>query len=149
MPVRPITIAESFDAALPLMQANWHESGDDFAFEPSREFYLQAEAMGLLFAVGAFMDEKLVGYAVVTVAPHPFNPAFVVANGNPLYVSPEYRCGLLTGKLMLVAEEQARLRGARKFHWVMRAGSRAADTLCDHGYRCIDMVVEKELTAWA
>jgi hypothetical protein len=34
---------------------------------PSRQFYVNCEAMGLLFAMGAFIGEELVGYAAVTV----------------------------------------------------------------------------------
>jgi GNAT superfamily N-acetyltransferase len=145
MPVRPIAIAESFDAALPLMQANWRETGDAFEFQPSREFYAHCEEKGLMFAMGAFIGNELVGYAVVAVTPHPFNPAVRMASCNPLYVAPQYRCGVLPGRLMLGAEREARERGAHKVYWHMRAGTKAADMLAEHGYECVDNVFAKEL----
>jgi GNAT superfamily N-acetyltransferase len=145
MPVRPIAIADSWDVALPLMQENWRETGDSFPFEPSRDFYEHCERMQLLFAMGAYIGEDLVGYAVVMVAPHPFNPNVKVASGNPLYVVPQYRCGVLPGRLMLGAEREARERGAHKVYWHMRAGTKAAEMLAEHGYSVVDNVLMKEL----
>jgi hypothetical protein len=91
MAVREIDIASHWDAALPLMEANWRETGASFDFAPSLEFFAQAQALGMLLALGAFHEDKLVGYASGIVAPHPFNPAVKVASVNVLYVKPEYR----------------------------------------------------------
>jgi GNAT superfamily N-acetyltransferase len=57
-----------------------------------------------------------------------------VASGNPLYVAPQYRCGVLPGRLMLGAERAARERGAVKVYWHMRADTKAAEMLGEHGY---------------
>jgi GNAT superfamily N-acetyltransferase len=145
MGVREIDIAESWDSALPLMQANWRETGGDFAFVPSREFYVSMQQAGFVFALGAFHDDQLHGYAIVTVAPHPFNPGVRVASVNPLYVDPQFRGGLLPGRLILLAEEKARERGAAKLYMHARAGTALDKVLTKHGYTDCDNVVGKNL----
>lgn len=145
MAVREIDIAEHWDAALPLMAANWRETGCGFDFAPSRDFYVTLQRAGLLFALGGFVDGELQGYTAVALAPHPFNPAVKVASGNPLYVTPQYRGGLMAGRLMLLGEQIAQERGARFAFWHMRSGTRIGDTLGHHGYECVDNVWMKEL----
>jgi hypothetical protein len=54
MAVREIDIAQSWDAALPLMEANWRETGDSFPFAPSREFFVAMQHAQLVFALGPF-----------------------------------------------------------------------------------------------
>jgi len=140
MAVREIDIAEHWDAALPLMQANWQETGCGFGFAPSREFFEAAQQRGLFYAVGGFVDGELAGYCGVTIAPSPFNPSVGVASGNPLYVAPAYRGGALCARLMLAAEQIARKRGATFAFWHMRADTAAGDSLGRHGYECVDNV---------
>jgi GNAT superfamily N-acetyltransferase len=145
MAVREINIAEHWDAALPLMRANWRETGCGFDFAPARDFFVAMQDATLFLALGGFIDGELVGYAGITLAPHPFNPAVKVASGNPLYVTPQYRGGLMGARLMHLGEEIARARGARFAFWHMRSGTRAGDTLGAHGYECVDNVWMKEL----
>lgn len=147
MAVREIDIDESWDAALPLMQANWNETGGQFPFAPARDFYVSMQRAGFVFALGAFHDEQLRGYAIVTVAPHPFNPGVLVASCNPLYVDPQYRGGLLPGRLILLAEEKARERGAVVLYIHARSGTSVDKTLLKHGYEDVDNVVGKTLEA--
>lgn len=145
MAVREIDIAEHWDAALPLMQANWRETGCAFDFAPSRAFFEAAQHHGLFYALGGFIDGELVGYAGITFAPSPFNPAVHVASGNPLYVTPAYRGGAMCARLMLLGEQIARERGAKFAFWHMRADTRAGEGLGRHGYECVDNVWMKGL----
>lgn len=147
MAVRVIDIDEAWDAALPLMQANWRETGDSFEFAPSREFYVAMQNAELVVALGAFHEEVLHGYALVTIAPHPFNPAVTVASCNPLYVDPQFRSGVLPGRLILLAREVARTRKARRLYWHARAGTKLADTLIEHGCEPVDNVVGETVEA--
>lgn len=145
MPVREIDIAEHFDAALPLMEANWRETGCGFDFKPSRELFVQGQAMGMVYAMGAFIGDELVGYASAIVAPHPFNPEVTCASNNVLYVVPQYRSGVLPGRLMLGMERAAQARGARFVFWHTRAGTPVAEMMAEHGYENGDLVMMKEL----
>jgi GNAT superfamily N-acetyltransferase len=145
MAVREIDIDECWDAALPLMAANWRETGCAFDFAPSREFFKTMQSVGLMFALGGYIENQLVGYAGVTLSPHPFNPSVKVASGNPLYVTPQYRGGQMGGRMMLMAEQIAQQRGARFAFWHMRSGTRNGDGLGTHGYLCVDNVWMKEL----
>jgi GNAT superfamily N-acetyltransferase len=85
------------------------------------------------------------GYALVTVAPHPFNPAVRIASVNPLYVTPQYRGGVLPGRLIVMAEEKARERGAHRLYMHARAGTALDKVLLAHGFDDVDNVVGKKL----
>lgn len=145
MPVREVDIAEYFDAALPLMREHWRETGFGFEFNPSRELYERGQAGGYIFALGAFICEELVGYASAICAPHPFNPAVIVASTDTLYVVPQYRGTVLPGRLMHAVREAARTRGARFVLWHTRAGTPLASVLEAHGCEMADTVMMEEL----
>lgn len=146
MPVRPVDIAEHFDAALPLMRANWEETGfAQFPFEPNRDAFVQMQALGFMVAVGAFVMDEMVGYAAATISPHPFSQQLLVASVNPLYVTPDYRDTHLGGRLMHAIREEAKARGAKLLFWHMRAGSAAAQMLVNHGLTPVDNVTMEEL----
>lgn len=145
MPIREVNIAEHFDATLPLMHANWRETGFAFDFAPSKQIYESAQASGVLLALGAFHGEELVGYATAVISPHPFNPVVKMCLTDALYVSPLYRGGALPGKLMLTVERFAKERGAQFVMWHTRAGTGLADMLRKRGYLDADTVVMKEL----
>ena len=87
----------------------------------------------------------MVGYAVITVVPHPHNPAVIVAANDALFVAPDYRHGITSGRLILAAEAEAKRRGARKIVWHARAGTPLATMLQTHGYTPIDVCVGKDL----
>jgi len=150
MPVRPVAIADYWDEALPLMHANWAETGFDFPFAPSRERYVRQQAAGFMFAIGAFapegIAERLVGYSTAIVVAHPFNPDAVhYCCTDALFVQPEHRGSILAGRLLLATEREAKQRGATWISWHTRAGTPFAAMLERHGYAPGDVVVFKEL----
>jgi len=143
--VQVVNPAEWIDKIRPLTQANWAETGFDFPFAPDVEAYGRLWDAGYVFAVGAFVGDEVVGYAVITVVPHPHNPAVVVAANDALFVAPTYRNGITSGRLILAAEAEAKRRGARKIVWHTRAGTPLATMLQTHGYAPIDVCVGKDL----
>jgi GNAT superfamily N-acetyltransferase len=128
-----------------LLADNWAETGFDFDFNPDVAAYRRMYEAGMLFAVAAFDDEKLIGYCTVTVIPHPHNPSVIVAANDALFVTPEYRNGVAAGRLILVAQNEAKRRGAVKFSWHCRYGTPLAEMLISHGYSPVDVVVMKGL----
>lgn len=146
MAVREINIAENWDAARELMAANWRETGDAFPFAPAREFFERLQAGGFMVAFGAYSGNALVGYAGVTISPHPFNPEVLTASVNPLYVAPEHRRGILPGRLIATVRAAARERGAHRLYWHMRAGTAGAQMLAAHGCEMVDNVMAEDLT---
>ena len=143
--VQVVNPAELIDKNRPLIQSNWAETGFDFPFEPDVEAYGRLWDAGYAFAVAAFVGDEVVGYAVITVVPHPHNPAVIVAANDALFVAPAYRNGITSGRLILAAEAEAKRRGARKIVWHARAGTPLATMLQTHGYTPIDVCVGKDL----
>ena len=143
--VKVVNPAEWIDKIRPLIQANWAETGFDFPFDPDVEAYGRLWDAGYAFAVAAFVGDEVVGYAVITVVPHPHNPAVIVAANDALFVAPAYRNGITSGRLILAAEAEAKRRGARKIVWHARAGTPLATMLQTDGYTPIDVCVGKDL----
>lgn len=143
--VEVVNPADWIDKIRPLIQANWAETGFDFPFAPDVEAYGRLWDAGYVFAAAAFAADEVVGYAVITVVPHPHNPAVIVAANDALFVAPDYRHGITSGRLILAAEAEAKRRGARKIIWHARAGTTLATMLETHGYAPIDVCVGKDL----
>jgi GNAT superfamily N-acetyltransferase len=69
----------------------------------------------------------------------------IVASNDALFVHPDVRNGLTSGRLIKAAEAEAQRRGAHKFTWHCRAGTPLADMLTRHGYEPVDVVVARSL----
>ncbi len=115
---------EKFDEALPLLEANWRESGSpiEFKAEDVRQFYAYMAEMGAISAVGAWNDEQLVGYAITTFGPHPMNHSVRICNVDGLFLHPDFRMGI-AGRLMNSVKDLAVIEGAHYIHWHSPAGS--------------------------
>jgi GNAT superfamily N-acetyltransferase len=143
--IRIVDPVETYPQAAVLIEANWAETGFDFPLDLDLEMYRAMVDCGMMFAIAAFDGVELVGYCAVMVVRHPFNKTVVIASNNALFVKPEYRRGLLPGRLILSAEKEAKARGASRFSWQCRAGTPLAKMLEDHGYTPVDIAVMKEL----
>ena len=137
--------AEYIERVRPMLEANWAETGFDFAFAPDVGAYQRMFDAGYCFAVLASFDDHVVGYCTVTVVPHPHNPAVVVASNDALFVHPDMRNGTTSARLIRYAEDEAKRRGAHRFTWHCRAGTPLADMLARRGYAPVDVVVMREL----
>lgn len=138
-------VATHFDSATDLMRANWAETGFDFPFAPSREFYERMQASGAWFAFAAMRDQQMVGYVSAAVTPHPFNPAVVFCASEALFVDPPYRPASVGVRLIHAAEQEGKRRGAHWMAWHCRAGTTLAAVLEQRGYTPADEVVMRRL----
>lgn len=120
-----------FDEAIPLLEANWEESNMpiDFIADDARKVYQYMTAQGILFAVGAYDDDEMVGYCIATIAPHPFNHVVMMVNIDGIYLKPQYRKGRAGVQLMSTIREMAKKRAAYAINWHAPAGSDFAKTL--------------------
>jgi len=137
--------AEVMPSIRPLLDLNWAETGFDFGFDPDISMYQTLFDLGKLFAVSAKVDGEIVGYCTVCVTPHPHNPAIVIAANDALFVHPDHRSGSIGARLIRFAETCAAAKGASRFLWHCRAGTKLAEVLESHGYAPVDTVVMKEL----
>lgn len=128
-----------------VVEANWRETGFDMPFNPSLDFYDTCEKAGTWFAFAAMLGDELIGYSSSWVTRHPFNPEIIFASTEALYVKPEHRKGLTSGRLILATEREAKARGANKICWNTSASTSFASVLKRHGYEELDVVVMKGL----
>ena len=127
-----------------LMASNWEETGFDFPFNPSAEMYQAVVDAGLMFVIGAFDGEQVVGYCTMTVAPTMHNPSVILAANDALFVLPKYR-GITGGRMIRMAEREAKARGACRVLWHTRSGTKLHESMARHGYRPADIVMMKEI----
>ena len=110
--IRPIPIAEILDAHALVAEYVSESAIDGLPKpQPSREIYAMMEATGALQPLGAFIGDRLVGFAVllVTVNPHSGVPLGVTES---LFVASAYRKRGVGLKLLRAVEAAAGNAGA-------------------------------------
>ena len=140
-----VNLMDWWDKAMPLFRQHWAESGFGFEFNPDRVAYGRLCGSGLLFTVLALEDGELLGYCTFVIAPHLHNRSVVCASHDALYVLPERRGGVVSARLMSVAEAEAKARGAMRFVWRPRHGTALSGALERRGYEPLDAAFCKEL----
>ncbi len=131
----------------PLLAENWAETGFDFPLAPDPVLIGKMEDQGVLFALGAFDGEALIGYSGAIIGGHHFNPGVLVCHSSALFVSPRYRAGTTAGRLIHETESEAFRRGGRFMCWNTRSGTSMAAAFIKRGYEPADTVVMRKL--WA
>lgn len=129
--VKLLNLVDCFDDAIPLLKANWKESGNPFELDvnSTKLFYTYMDSLGCLFIAGAYLDGKAVGYCVTTVSPHPLNNSIKICNVDGIYLIPELRGGRASVKLMNAVRGIAKGYKANIIHWHAPAGSKFSETL--------------------
>ena len=129
--VKVVDPLANFDEAAAMLQANWDESGSPIPFvvEDARNFYTYLGQNNALFAVGAWDEGKLIGYCITTIVPHPLNHSVKICNADGMYVLPEYRGGMVLGRIIRAVQRLAQLEGANHLHWHAPAGSEFGEAL--------------------
>lgn len=89
---------------------------------PNREQYETLAEMGMLHALGAYDGEELVGFISYLLTPMTHFSA-CAATTESLFLSPEYRRGLLGVRLIKAALNQAVSQGAKGLYVTAPAGS--------------------------
>lgn len=143
--VREGSLAENIDHMGALFTANWAETGFDFPLKLDTERYKQFEALGILVPVGAWDGDKLIGYSLASVLPHPFNPDMVFGNSDVLFVLKEYRNTSAGARLMAETKRIAKARGAKRFFWHARGDTGFAAMLRNRGLHLADEIFMEEL----
>lgn len=143
--IREIRAADYIDAFMPMLAENWAETGFDFDLVPDVGRIDALQAMGILFVLGAFADDTLVGYSSAMVAGHTYNPAIIMCNSDALFVRKPWRPSSIGARLVLATEQLAAERGATRMLWHTRAGTPFAATLERRGYQPADIVVMKRI----
>lgn len=122
-----------FDEAVPLLEANWRESGSpiEFIAEDTRTFYRNVQRVGALFAAGAYDGADLIGYCIITIIPHPVNHSVIICNADGVYLKPDYRKGRTLALLMEAVRLVARKHSCFSISWHAQSGSDFATVLAE------------------
>lgn len=141
--IRPIAIAELSLVAGDLFEAHWQEIArekDLMVLDPDWPRYEALERNGVLLALGAYEDEKLVGYSVGLITPHLHYRALTFYQNDVLFVSPAARHSRLGVRLIEETEAAAQARGAEWFAWHAKKGSTLDRLLDRRGYAVHDII---------
>lgn len=116
-----VTPLEGITKSQPLHEAHWAEAG-----LPELDINLDFETYSALcdsesFGILVYDGEDVIGYAVIFVssATHTQMP---IAYNDAIYVKPEYRSRGVGGRLILMCEQIAKERGAKRFQWACKEG---------------------------
>jgi hypothetical protein len=61
--IREVGVVESIQKYRDLMLENWRETGFKFDFDPNLEMAQQMQDKGIMFALGAFDGDEMIGYS--------------------------------------------------------------------------------------
>lgn len=122
--IRETTAAEVL-ANAGLMHEHWATVSrikDKYAASPDAERFRLLEAAGLLLVVGAFDDDKLIGYAATIISRH-MHYDFNLAANDALYLAEAYRGTRAGLGLIRETERLAKARGADMITWHAKPGT--------------------------
>jgi len=143
--IREIQAAEYIGKIQPLLAENWAETGFDFDLRPDGSMMQRLQDADLLFVLGAFDDDVLVGYSSALISPHTYNPSIICCNSDALFVRRAWRPRGVGARLILETERVAAEKGASRMLWHTRAGTPLAAALERRGYQPADVIVMKEI----
>ena len=112
---------------------------------PDKELYKKLEFVNMLFCVGIYESELLVGFIIAMVTPLPHYKGVMGATIESFYVTPECRKFGLGKRLLAVAEEKAIALGAEMSFMSAPIDSRLAKAASLFGYRPTTKVYTKKL----
>ena len=143
-----IRLSDWLEEAQPLFIEHWQEVAEVTGVpKPSldRDNLVQMEDDGMIFSVGAFSGEELIGYSVNSIG-KTFNfDTLTIMNNEGIFIKKQYR-GSMTGiRLIQESERLAKERGASRAKWHTYKDSRAAALFDSLGYKPYDIIFTKEL----
>lgn len=137
--IRTITVAEAFDS--PVFTALCEEyraealrNPDLMGALPNREGYTLLVDAGLLYPLGVFVGDELVGLCTVLIAPVLHFGGKVIASTETLFVAEAHRSGGAGLKLLRAAEEVAFRAGVVGLYVTAPSGGRLERLLPHMGY---------------
>ena len=112
-----------------LIQHNFAESGlRGFPLVLNDAVYEALDAVGLSFSLVAFDGERPVGLCSVFISVHPQTTGLFATN-DTIFCMQVYRSRGVGGRLIVLAEREAKQRGCIAFQWQSAVGSSLATAL--------------------
>lgn len=137
--IYPVTIralfeAEGFEEVCAAYCAESNRNGSLAGAAPDRERYEALESANLLFALGAFDGEQLVGLAVVLVTPVLHFESKKVATTESIFLLPAYRKGGAGANLLSACKDLAEFQGCSGLYVSAPVGGRLERVLPRAGF---------------
>lgn len=126
-----------------LFSEHWEEvalNKDVMVLKPDEQRYRNIEANGMLLAIGAFEDGKIVGYSVNIVTTHSHYADLVICNNDVLFVTESKRAGRLGLKLIRETERLAKERGVQLMLWHAKPNTALEKMMPRLGYGVQDII---------
>lgn len=139
---------DSIDEIRPLLEAHWHEVGQDRTAVPMNVDWVEyayLAAHGRLQVVVARSAGVLVGYHSAVVKPHIRYKSTLMGFVDVYYLAPAFRRGMTGVKLLKFAEEALRQRGCRKIFTATKLALDMGSLYVRMGYRPVETVYSKVL----
>lgn len=118
---------------------------DVMVLRPRWDVYQSMQSAGTLFALGARIDGKLVGYSANFIANHLHYASMVYVQNDVLFVAPQHRKTSLGLRLIQATESEARHRGAKLMLWHAKEGSKLDSVLSRMRYEVQDIIYSKRI----
>lgn len=132
----------------PLLADHWREVAkhrDLMVLAPDWPRYEALESAGALVICGAYVGDRMVGYAMSFASTHLHYAGLVSCSNDVLYVDQAHRKGRLGLQLIYETERLARERGARLITWHAKEGTALARLLPRIGYGVHEVIYSKRL----
>ena len=136
------------DEVWPLLQQDWQEiehNKDMLPLDPNWELYETLEEQGLLYIFTARKDGQVIGYFTVIVFPSMHSRTAMLAASDVIYLSQEYRKGMVGVRLFKFAEDCLRQDGHKTLYITTTERHPIDPLLARLGYHKIETRFEKVL----
>lgn len=142
-------IGDRMSSLLPsLLEEHWDEVAKNkqlMILKLDIEKYKLFEELGILVALFAYAEDKIVGYSFNLIQPHLHYADLICAYNDLLFVSKAYRNSPLGIKLIKETEKIAKTKGARLMLWHAKENTTLAKILPRMGCNIQEIIYSKEI----
>ncbi|HCE08099.1 MAG TPA: hypothetical protein DEQ40_05770 [Oxalobacteraceae bacterium] len=142
------TITDKIAASEDLQREHWEELATNkqlMVLNPFAERYAQLEAAGILFALVAYDEDRIIGYSVNFLHHNLHYSALLMAQNDLLFVAKAHRTGRTGLRLMQETERVAAEHGAKMMLWHAKPDTPLHKILPRLSYGVQDIIFSKEL----
>jgi len=142
------TLDEFIDNIQPLLELHYQEltlDKDIMTLKPNWPRYRELMALDKMAVMGAYENDKLVGYSVFFKEAHIHYDDNIIAKNDVLFLHPNCRQGITGIKLIKASEEMLQHQGVSKVIWHVKHSRDFRNILYRMGYKDEDVIVGKAL----
>ena len=146
--IKVISFKENIKEMRELFKPHWEEIATNKQsrnLNVNEDLFFLLEETKKLLTIGAFIDNKLIGYSVNIITPDTHDKTKIFCNNDALYVSKEYRKGNIGIKLIKKTETIASTMGLYGVLWHAKPNSSLDKLLEKLNYSIKDFLYMKEV----